>query len=130
MVNQLGKFSQSLADLTQPLRQLLSQKSAWFWGPDQDRAFTGVKAKLAKPMVLAHYNPEVPTRVSADASSYGPGAVLMPKVDSQWGPVAYALRSMTETESDMLRSRRSFGHHLGLRDILRYYLGKEISCTD
>ena len=29
MANQLGKFSSSLADLTQPLRQLLSKKSSW-----------------------------------------------------------------------------------------------------
>ena len=29
MVNQLGKFSQNLTDLTQPLRQLLSKKSTW-----------------------------------------------------------------------------------------------------
>ena len=31
MVNQLGKFSMNLADLTQPLRQLLSKKSTCIW---------------------------------------------------------------------------------------------------
>ena len=29
MTNQLGKFSQNLAELTQPLRQLLTKKSTW-----------------------------------------------------------------------------------------------------
>ena len=33
MVSQLGKFSSKLAQLTLPLRQLLSKKSTWFWGP-------------------------------------------------------------------------------------------------
>ena len=98
MINQLGKFSHNLADLTQPLRQLLSKKSAWLWGPDQDQAFANVKAELAKPTVLTLYDPLAPTKVSADASSYGLGAVLMQKSDSQWRPVAYASRSMTETE--------------------------------
>ena len=98
MVNQLGKFSHNLADLTQPLRQLLSKKSTWLWGPDQDQAFANVKAELAKPTVLTLYDPLAPTKVSADASSYGLGAVLMQKSDSQWRPVAYASRSMTETE--------------------------------
>jgi len=98
MVNQLGKFSQNLADLTQPLRQLLSRNSTWLWGPDQDRAFAEVKAALTKPTVLTLYNPLAPTKVCADASSYGLGAVLMQKSDSQWKPVAYASRSMTETE--------------------------------
>ena len=96
MVNQLGKFSQNLADLTQPLRQLLSKKSTWLWGPEQDLAFA--KAELTKPTVLVLYSPQAPTKVCADASSYGLGAVLMQKSQSEWRPVAYASRSMTETE--------------------------------
>ena len=55
MLNQLGKFSQNLADLTQPLRQLLSKKSAWLWCSDQDRAFKNMKEELAKPTTLAYY---------------------------------------------------------------------------
>ena len=98
MVNQLGKFSQNLADLTQPLRQLLSKKSAWLWGPDQDRAFKNVKEELAKPSTLARNDPQAPSKLSADASSYGLGAVLMQRVDLKWKPVAYASRMMMETE--------------------------------
>ena len=98
MVNQLGKFSQNLADLTQPLRQLLSKKSTWLWGPEQDLAFAKVKAELTKPTVLVLYSPQAPTKVCADASSYGLGAVLMQKSKTEWRPVAYASRSMTETE--------------------------------
>jgi len=66
--------------------------------PDQDRAFAEVKAALTKPTVLTLYNPLAPTKVCADASSYGLRAVLMQKSDSQWKPVDYASRSMTETE--------------------------------
>ena len=98
MANQLGKFSSSLGDLTQPLRQLLSKKSSWIWGPDQVQAFAKVKEELSKPTILHLYNPQAPTKVSADASSYGLGAVLMQQSDSAWKPVAYASRSMTETE--------------------------------
>ena len=98
MVNQLGKFSQNLADLTQPLRQLLSKKSTGLWGPQQDLAFANVKAELVKPTVLALYDPQAPTKVCADASSYGLGAVLMQQSQSEWKPVAYASWSMTDTE--------------------------------
>ena len=53
---------------------------------------------LTQLTVLAAYHPQAPTKVSADASSYGLGAVLLQKVDSHWKPVAYASRAMTETE--------------------------------
>ena len=98
MVNHLGKFSSQLAELTQPIRQLLSKKTAWLWGPDQQKSFDAVKQELAKPTVLALYDPNALTKVSADASSYGLGAVLMQKQNSQWKPIAYASRSMNETE--------------------------------
>ena len=99
MVNQLGKFSPVLAELTQPLRQLLSKHTAWLWGPDQDRAFSAVKEELIKPTILALYNTKAPTIVSADASSYGLGAVLLQQQGTQWKPIAYASRSMSETET-------------------------------
>ena len=98
MVNQLGKFSSQMSELTQPLRELLSSKNSWTWGLSQEQAFSQVKAELAKPTVLALYNPQAPTKVSSDASSYGLGAVLLQQVDSIWRPVAYASRSMSETE--------------------------------
>ena len=98
MVNQLGKFSPRLADLTQPLRQLLSKKSAWAWGPAQSKAFSDIKEELTKPTILALYDAQAPTKVCADASSYGLGAVIMQEISSIWRPIAYASRSMTETE--------------------------------
>ncbi len=43
MANQLGKFSSTLAELSQPLRVLLSKQTAWMWGHDQEKAFTDLK---------------------------------------------------------------------------------------
>ena len=56
MANQLGKFSPRLAELSQPLRELLSTKRVWVWDCDQDRAFADVKAELIQPTVLALYD--------------------------------------------------------------------------
>ena len=98
MVNQLGKFSPNLSDLSQPLRELLSPKNAWVWGPDQEKAFSLVKQELVKPTLLALYDPQTNTKVSADASSFGLGAVLLQQHHAEWRPVAYASRAMSETE--------------------------------
>ena len=98
MVNQLEKFSMNLADLTQPLRQLLSKKSTWIWGPMQDQAFAKVREELTKPTVLSLYNPQAVIKVCADASSYRLGVVLMQKKDDSWRTVAFASRFMSDTE--------------------------------
>ena len=99
-VNYLSKFSPNLATLTQPLRQLLGKTYRWEWGPNQDAAFTAVKQELTAPTVLKLYDPSAETKISADASSYRLGAVLLQRKDNtdSWKPVAYSSRSLTEAE--------------------------------
>ncbi len=75
MVNQLGKFSSNIANLTQ-------RKHGY-----------GALIKT-----LAHYNPEGDLKLSADASSYGLGPVLFQCELEFWKPVVFASRSMSETE--------------------------------
>ena len=68
------------------------------WGPAQEDTFNAIKSKLANPTTLALYDPAIPTKISADASAYGSGAVLLQQHADMWKPVAFASRSMTETE--------------------------------
>ena len=99
MVNQLGKFTPNIAEISQPLRELLSSKKTWLWGPPQDTAFEQLKRELTQPTVLTLYNPDAKQKISADASAYGLGAVLLQQQSTtHWKPVAYASRSMSETE--------------------------------
>ena len=98
MVNQLGKFSKRIAELSAPLHELLSSKNAWAWGDKQEEAFTDTKTELTQPTILALYNPKAETKTSADASSHGLGAVLLQLKESLWQPVAYASRALTDTE--------------------------------
>ena len=92
------KFIPNLASLTEPLRALLSKKNEWCWGPMQDQAFQKIKESLSDSPVLKLFDPALATKVSADSSSYGLGAVLSQKHHGEWSPVAYASRSLTATE--------------------------------
>ena len=98
MVNQLGKFTPRIAELSQPLRELLSTKRTWMWGPSQTSAFNEIKAELTRPSTLALYSSETPTKIRSDASAYGMGAVLLQQHSDKWKPVAFASRSLTDTE--------------------------------
>ena len=100
MVNQFSKFTTNLAHLTKPIRDLLIKTTAWAWGPAQQDAFSKTKQALTTAPVLALYDPNKETKIAADASSYGLGAVvLQEEAPGEWKPVSFISRSMTNTES-------------------------------
>ena len=96
-VNYLGKFIPNLATLTKPIRELLKKEVEFQWSFEQQKAFQNIKDTLAmdEGPVLKFFDVSKPVTISCDASPTGLGAVLL-----QHGyPVAYASRSLTETES-------------------------------
>ena len=101
MVNQLAKFLPNLAQINEPLRQLLRKDTSWVWDTPQETSFQEIKAMLTSTSVLAHYDPKAPSIVAADASQYGLGAVLLQK-DAQGDrrPICFASRSLSDTEKN------------------------------
>lgn len=78
---------------------LLSSKNHWSWGEDQVKAFTKLKESLTSAEVLALYDPNLDTVVSADASAYGLGAVMRQKqTNGDLRQVAYISRTLNPTE--------------------------------
>ncbi|UYV76843.1 K02A2.6-like [Cordylochernes scorpioides] len=80
MVDFSTRFVPNLAEISHPLNKLLSKKEEWIWEDDQDRAFDQIK------------------KISADASSFGLGAVIWQTKDGLRQVIAYASRTLSETE--------------------------------
>ena len=99
VINQIAKFIPNTAEITQPLCELLVQGNQWVWGEPQRIAFQKLKCLLTETPILALFNPDLETVVSADASGYCLGAFLLQKQPGGvTKPVAFVSRSMTSTE--------------------------------
>lgn len=78
LVNPLAKSSPDVSAAEQPFRPLMSPKRTLLWTPDHDEAFQRVKEALSCPLVLATFNPALPTVLQTDAFRlYGIGYALL-----------------------------------------------------
>ena len=95
MCTYLAPYVPNLSDKTTNLRTLLKHDNEFQWNPEQDKAFHEIKDEICKANTLAYFDPNQPAVLKVDASQNALGAAL-----TQNGkPVAYASKSLTETES-------------------------------
>ena len=101
-VTYLGKFMPNMAEVAQPLTNLL--KSPWNWTSECQSATQRIRQQLMSSPILALFDPQLPTRVEVDASGCGLGAVLLQQHASsttaspEWKPVYYASRKLSPAE--------------------------------
>ncbi|XP_050958284.1 uncharacterized protein K02A2.6 [Labeo rohita] len=98
LVGYSSRFIPQFASVTEPLRRLTKKDTPFKFGPEQRLAFQMLKQKLAEAGTLAYFDKKALTKVIADASPVGIGAVLIQEQSGENVPICYVSRSLTECE--------------------------------
>jgi transposase InsO family protein len=124
IVNYLGKFLSHLSSLTEPLRNLTKQDTPWNWSVSQEVAFNKIKHLVTETPVLAFYDPAKELTLENDACEYGLGSALM----QQGRPIAYASRSLSETETRYAQiEKEMLAIVFGLEKFNHFTFGRPVS---
>ena len=108
-----GRFISDLATKAEPLRRLTQKNVPFKWEKDQENAFQELKNSLTDVETLAYFNPASKTKVIADASPVGLGAVLLQEQgEGAWRAVCYASKSLSAVERKYSDRERSIGFSL------------------
>ncbi|CAC5397235.1 unnamed protein product [Mytilus coruscus] len=98
LVNYSARFISDLATISAPLRALTRKDATFTWGKDEQRSFDELKRRLANAETLGYYEKSALTKVIADDSPVGLGAVLIQEQNGELRIISYASRSLSDTE--------------------------------
>ena len=105
------------------LRDLCKTDVPYDWGPEHHAAFSNLKKAISSNEVLRYYDSTKPLVVQVDASQRGLGAALL----QANGPITFASKSLTETESRYSNiEREMLGIVFGLERFHQYVYGRHV----
>lgn len=116
----VGRFIPDLATLTDPLRQLIRKDVDFEWSAIQQEAFERIKTTVFS--CLGYFNPKRRTRLIADASPVGLGAVLIQFDGNEPVVISYAAKSLTDPEKRYCQPEREALALVWGVERFRYYL--------
>ena len=129
VVNYYRKFIPDMSTLVNPLNRLLAHDVPWGWTQDCQKAFRKLKEALLNSPLLAHYDPNQPVRLAADASSYGLGAVLSHvSNDGEERPIAYESRTLSSSEQNYaMIEKEALTMVFGIKTFHQYLFGRRFT---
>ena len=98
LVQYSAKFMLDLASIAKPIQELTRKGVTFKWGAEQQRSFQELKKLITQAETLAYYQVGCRTRIVADASPVGLGAVLTQQQGGVWRVISYASRNLSDVE--------------------------------
>lgn len=98
LVSFSSRFISDYVTISEPLRELTRKNGPFTFGTKQRAAFEALKSSLANANKLAYFDKDATTKVIADASPVGLGAVLVQIQKKEPVVISNASRSLSECE--------------------------------
>lgn len=98
IVQYSSKFMPDVGSVAKPFQELTRKGVVFHRGNEQQAAFEELKRLITQAETLAYLKVGCRTRIIADASPVGLGAVLTQQQGGMWRVVSYASRSLTDVE--------------------------------
>lgn len=109
------------------LRDLIKDESLFEWTDAHEKEWDSVKRALVSSPILAFYDPKLKTKVSTDASQFGLGAALLQLHGSDWRPVAYTSRVLTDAEKRYSQiEKEALGNVFGCEQFHEFVYGQRV----
>ena len=93
-----AKFIPHLATIGRPIMDLSRKHIKLDWGNQQQSAFERLQSLISRVDTLAYFKNDCKTRIIADASPVGLGAVLTQLQEGLWRVISFASRSLSDVE--------------------------------
>ena len=124
MVTYIGNFMLHLSHHTEPLLAMLKQEVVFTWDEMANASFQKIKDLIAKTATkpLRYYDWTKLVTVQVDASQRGLGACLLQEGE----PIAYASKSLTDTETRYANIERAPCHCICLSVVQHIHPGKAL----
>ena len=97
-IHSLHKYLPAIAEMSAPLRPLLSKRNDYNWTAECENAFQNIELGVANIIELKHFDIHKYIRVVCDASHNGLGAVLEQLGTEGWRPISFASRFLNAAE--------------------------------
>ena len=105
---------------------MLQAKCKWKWTPECQSAFQEAKDLLTSSAVLAHYDPNLPIRLAADASAYGIRSSVVTHV-THWRS-AFVSRTLSSSEKNYAQlENEALALVFGVKRFHQYLYGRKFT---
>ena len=126
LLNYYRIFLPNIATVLHPLNELLQVRK---WTPQCQSAFQEAKDLLTSSSVPAHYDPNLPIHLAADASAHGIGAVLSHMLPTgEEKPVAFVSRTLSSSDKNYAQlEKEALALVFGVKRFHQYLYGRKFT---